>query len=130
MSTPIDLIQTPNAPQAIGPYSQATRLGNMIFTSGQIPMKAEGGDLLDADVATQTRQIFTNLKAVLDAAGSSLDRVVKATVFMKDLGRFKEMNAVYAEAFGDHRPARSTVEVSNLPAGAAVEIDLIATREG
>jgi 2-iminobutanoate/2-iminopropanoate deaminase len=113
------------APAAIGPYSQAIVVDRLVFTSGQIPLAADG-TLVTGDIATQTRQVLANLAAVLAAAGSSLGDVVKTTVFLKDLGDFAAMNAVYEQAFGSHKPARSTVEAARLPREVGVEIEAIA----
>lgn len=118
------VIQTPNAPAAIGPYSQAMVVGNLLFTSGQIPLRADG-TLVDGDISVQTTQVLANLKAVIEAAGASLNKVVKTTVFLKNLDDFTAMNAVYAEAFGSHTPARSTVQVAKLPRDVLVEIEAI-----
>jgi 2-iminobutanoate/2-iminopropanoate deaminase len=119
------IIATTNAPAAIGPYSQAIKAGNMIFTSGQIPL-LPSGELLTGSIQEQTHQVFKNLQAVLAEAGSSLNDVVKATVFIADMNQFGEINEVYAQYFGDHRPARSTVQVARLPKDVGVEIDLVA----
>jgi len=119
-------VATEDAPAAIGPYSQAVVVGGMVYTAGQIPLVPGTMQMVEGDVAAQTLQVFANLKAVLQAAGSSLDRVVKATVFLTDMADFPAMNEVYAREFGDHRPARSTVAVRTLPKNARVEIDLIA----
>ncbi|PWI58440.1 RidA family protein [Sulfoacidibacillus thermotolerans] len=124
----LQVVHSDQAPAAIGPYAQAIKVGNMIYTSGQIPLTATG-ELVQGDAAVQTRQVFANLRAVLAAAGSSLDRVVKTTVFVSDLNDFGVVNEVYAEAFGTHRPARSTVQVARLPRDAKVEIELIALGE-
>lgn len=122
-----DSIATPKAPAAIGPYVQAVRAGGFLFLSGQIPLDpATGALLLDADIAQQTERVFLNLQAVLEAAGSSLAAAVKTTVFLADLNDFAAMNGAYAKFFPHNPPARSTVEVSRLPRGARVEIDLIA----
>ena len=110
----------------MGPYSQAVRVGNFVFAAGQLAIDPAVGKLIEGDVAIQTRQVLTNLSAVLEAAGSSLDRVVKTTVFLKDMGQFKAMNAVYGEFLHSDPPARSTVEVAALPLGALVEIEAIA----
>lgn len=118
------VIQTPNAPAAIGPYSQAMVVGDLLFTSGQIPLRADG-TLNDGDITTQTTQVLANLKAVIEAAGASLDKVVKTTVFLKNLDDFVAMNKVYAETFGTHTPARSTVQVAKLPRDVLVEIEAI-----
>ncbi len=121
----IEIISSAAAPAAIGPYSQATRVGNMVFTSGQIPLDASG-QLIEGDVAAQTHQVFRNLQAVLTAADCSLSNVVKATVFLRDMNDFAVVNDIYASYFGEHKPARSTVQVARLPKDVAVEIDLIA----
>jgi 2-iminobutanoate/2-iminopropanoate deaminase len=123
----MDAVRTDRAPEAIGPYSQAMRADGLVFTAGQIPldprtMELVGGD----DVARQTEQVLSNLAAILDAAGAGLDAVVKTTVFLADMNDFAAMNAVYARFFGDHRPARSTVEVARLPKDVRVEIDAVA----
>jgi len=117
-------IQTPHAPAAIGPYSQAIQVGSMLFTSGQIPLRADGS-LVEGDIETQTRQVFDNLRAVIEAAGGALSQVVKTTVFLKDMQDFASMNGVYEAAFGDHRPARSAVQVARLPRDVLVEIEAI-----
>lgn len=120
----MNTISTDAAPAAIGPYAQAIRLGELVFTSGQIPLTT-GGDMADG-VEAQTEQVFDNLDAVLKAAGANLADVVKATVFVTDLGDFAKLNAIYANRFGGHKPARSTVQVAALPRGAKVEIEVIA----
>jgi 2-iminobutanoate/2-iminopropanoate deaminase len=117
-------IQTPNAPAAIGPYSQALVAGPLLFTSGQIPLRPDGS-LVEGGIEEQTQQVLDNLRAVIEAAGASLPRVVKTTVFLKDLQDFTAMNAIYAAVFGDHCPARSTVQVARLPRDVLVEIDAI-----
>jgi 2-iminobutanoate/2-iminopropanoate deaminase len=118
------VIQTPNAPAAIGPYSQAMVVGDLLFTSGQIPLRADG-TLNDGDIAVQTTQVLANLKAVIEAAGASLNKVVKTTVFLKNLDDFVEMNKIYGDTFGSHTPARSTVQVAKLPRDVLVEIEAI-----
>jgi 2-iminobutanoate/2-iminopropanoate deaminase len=118
------VIQTPNAPAAIGPYSQAIVVGDLLFTSGQIPLRADG-TLNDGDITVQTTQVLANLKAVIEAAGANLNKVVKTTVFLKNLDDFVPMNKVYGEAFGSHTPARSTVQVAKLPRDVLVEIEAI-----
>jgi 2-iminobutanoate/2-iminopropanoate deaminase len=126
-ATARETIATPNAPQAIGPYVQAVRAGGFLFLSGQIPLDpATGALLVDADIAQQTERVFQNLSAVLTAAGSSLAAAVKTTVYLADLNDFAAMNAAYGKFFPQNPPARSTVEVSRLPRGARVEIDLVA----
>ena len=118
------IIQTPNAPAAIGPYSQAIVIGDLLFTSGQIPLRADGS-LVEGDITAQTMQVLANLKAVIEAAGGSLNNVVKTTVFMKNLEDFVAMNTVYGDTFGSHTPARSTVQVAKLPRDVLVEIEAI-----
>lgn len=124
----MDFVSTDHAPKAIGPYSQATIADGFIFTAGQIALDPATGEIVAGGVAEQTERVFANLRAILEAAGADLAAVVKATVFLTDMNDFKAMNAVYAEAFGDHRPARSTVAVAALPRGVVVEIDVIARR--
>ncbi|MGG7622148.1 RidA family protein [Bacillus coreaensis] len=119
------VVQTNQAPAAIGPYSQGIVVNNMFFSSGQIPLTAEG-DLLQGDVKEQTHQVFKNLKAVLKEAGASLETVVKATVFIKNMDEFAAVNEVYGEYFSVHKPARSCVEVARLPKDVLVEIEVIA----
>lgn len=118
-----------DAPKAIGPYSQAVKQGGMIYTSGQIPLDPATGKLVEGDFEAMARRVFDNLAAVLAAAGAEFRHVLKTTVYLKDLSDFQKLNAVYAEYFGEHKPARSTVGVAQLPLGAAVEIDLIARLE-
>jgi 2-iminobutanoate/2-iminopropanoate deaminase len=120
------LVHTDDAPAAIGPYSQAVVSGGFVFCSGQIPFDPKTGEMVSGDVAAQTDRVMRNLVAVLAEAGSSLDSVVKTTVFLSDMGLFADMNAVYAEHFGDHRPARATVAVKTLPKSVDVEIECIA----
>jgi 2-iminobutanoate/2-iminopropanoate deaminase len=121
-----EAIRTDAAPKAIGPYEQAIRVNGFVFTAGQIPIDPKTGNLAEGGIAAQTRQVLENLKAVLGAAGSSMDGVVKATVFLKNMADFRAMNEVYAEYFSNSKPARSTVAVTELPRGALVEIDLVA----
>ncbi len=121
-----ETVSTDKAPKAIGPYEQAIRVGDFIYVSGQIPLDPRTGNLLDGDIKTQTRQVMENLKAIVEAANSSMERIVKATVFLKNIGDFAAMNEIYAEYLGTAKPARSTVAVADLPRGALVEIDLIA----
>lgn len=125
-----DFIQTPGAPAALGPYSQAVADGSAVFCSGQIGLDPAGGRLVDGGVGAQTRRALANLAAVLEAAGCGLDAVVKTTVYLVSMDDFDAMNAEYAAAFGTHRPARSTVAVSALPKGAAVEVEATALRAG
>lgn len=122
----MEFIATPDAPKAIGPYSQAIRSGGMLYTSGQIALDPATGDLVGGDFEAQVHRVFRNLEAVLKQGGSGFSRVVKATVYLTDLASFQAMNAIYAEYFGDHKPARTTVQVSALPKGGAIEIDLVA----
>ena len=121
-----EVVSTADAPKAIGPYEQAIKVGEFVYISGQIPLDPKTGSLVEGDIKIQTRRVMENLKAILQAAGSSLERVVKATVFLKSIGDFAAMNEVYAEYLGAAKPARSTVAVADLPRGALVEIDLIA----
>ena len=119
-------IATESAPKAIGPYSQAIVHDGIVYCSGQIPLDPATGQMIEGDVAAQTERVLQNLKAVLEAAGSSLDNVLKTTVFLKNLGDFSKMNEVYAKHFGSVAPARSTVEAARLPRDVQVEIDCIA----
>ena len=121
-----EVIVTKEAPAAVGPYSQAIRVGDLVFTAGQLAIDPATGKLVEGGIEEQTRQVLRNISAVLEAAGSSLDRVAKTTVFLKDMGDFKALNQVYGEFFASEPPARSTVEVSDLALGALVEIDAIA----
>ena len=120
------VISTTNAPAAIGPYSQAIRVGNIIFTSGQIPIDPATGAFVEGGIKEQTRQSLLNVKAILNEAGTTMDHVIKTTVFMADMNDFAEMNSVYSEFFNTPYPARSAVAVKTLPKGALVEIDVIA----
>jgi 2-iminobutanoate/2-iminopropanoate deaminase len=119
-------VQTDNAPRAIGPYEQAVKANGFIYTAGQIPIDPKTGNFVEGGITAQTRQVLENLKAVLEAGGSALDRVVKATVFLKNMADFAAMNDVYAQYLGGAKPARSTVAVAELPRGALIEIDLVA----
>lgn len=121
-----DAISTTDAPQAIGPYSQAIRAGNLLFASGQIPIDPASGAVVAGDIAAQTRRVFENIAGVLKAAGGSFDHVVKTTVFLADMNDFAAMNAVYGEYFSQPAPARSTVQVARLPRDAKVEIEIVA----
>jgi 2-iminobutanoate/2-iminopropanoate deaminase len=121
-----ETISTEKAPGAIGPYSQAVKAGNMVFCSGQIPIDPTTGEFVSNNVAEQTHQVLTNLSAVLEAAGTSLNNVVKTTVFLADMNDFTAMNEIYAEFFTDNKPARATVQAARLPRDARVEIDCIA----
>jgi 2-iminobutanoate/2-iminopropanoate deaminase len=120
------IISTGRAPKAIGPYSQAVVVNGFAFLSGQIPLDPETNQLIEGDIADQTARVLENLKAVLEACGSSLDRVVKTTVFMKDMGEFPKMNEVYGRYFAENPPARATVEAARLPRDVRVEIECIA----
>ena len=124
--TEFKIIHTSEAPEALGPYSQAVVVAEWIFASGQIPIDPATGELIDGGIAEQTDRVLRNLAAVLHEAGVSLDRVVKTTVYLADMDTFAEMNEVYAEHFGDHRPARATVQAAALPKNVGVEIDAIA----
>jgi len=125
MTQSIKIVSTSQAPAAIGPYAQATIFGNMIWTSGQIPLTTDGL-IVEGGIEEQTHQVFKNLQAVLAEADATLQDVVKATVFIKDMNQFADVNKIYADYFGDHKPARSTVEVARLPKDVLVEIELIA----
>ena len=120
------IIATEKAPRAIGSYSQAVAHNGWLYLSGQIPLDPATGQLIEGDVAAQTERVLENLKAVLEAAGSSLDRVLKTTVYLKDLGEFARMNEVYGRYFPENPPARATVEVARLPREARVEIEAVA----
>lgn len=119
-------VKTDQAPAAIGPYSQGVTSGGFLFTSGQIPMDPASGEMVEGGFRARVRRVLANLDAVLAAAGSSRERVVKVTVFVTDMGLFGELNEEYAAFFGEHRPARSVVEVAGLPKDAPVEIELVA----
>lgn len=120
------VVATDKAPGAIGPYSQAIKVANLVFTAGQIPLDPATGKLVEGDIAAQTDRVMQNLKAVLEASNSSLDRVVKTTCFLADLDDFAAFNEVYGKYFAENRPARSTVQAARLPAGASVEVECIA----
>jgi 2-iminobutanoate/2-iminopropanoate deaminase len=122
-----DVITTENAPKAIGPYSVGTRYGELIFTAGQLGIDPGTGELVQGGIEAETRQALYNLEAVLEEAGSSLDMVLKTTVFLRDMNEFSKMNAVYSAFFSQKYPARSAVQVAALPKGGAVEIEAIAT---
>jgi 2-iminobutanoate/2-iminopropanoate deaminase len=123
------VIQTAGAPAAVGPYSQAIVAGGVVYTAGQIALVPETGELAVGGIAEQTRQVLTNLKAVLEAAGTGLEQVVQATVYLQDLNDFAAMNAVYAEFFPSAPPARSTIQAAKLPRAALVEMDCVAMVE-
>jgi 2-iminobutanoate/2-iminopropanoate deaminase len=121
-----EIISTAKAPAAIGPYSQAVKLGNMIYTSGMIPLVPETMQIVEGGVQQQTKQVLENLKMLLESAGSSLENVIKTTVFIKDMNEFPKINEIYAEYFKSNQPARSCVEVARLPKDVLVEIEVIA----
>jgi len=120
------ILSTDRAPAAVGPYSQAVRCRDLVYTAGQLGMDPQTGRLVEGGVQAQTRQALTNLQAILESAGTSLENAVKTTVFLQDMGDFKAMNAVYAEFFAADPPARSTVQVAALPLGGLVEIEVVA----
>jgi len=120
-------ISSPDAPKAIGPYSQAVRAGDLLFVSGQVPLDPATGQIVDGDIAAQTRRVFTNLAAVLAAGGRSFADVVRTTVFLADMNDFAAVNEVYGQYFSEPYPARATVQVARLPKDARVEIDVIAS---
>ena len=122
------IVNTPDAPEAIGPYAQAAEAGGMIYCSGQLPINPATGMIEVAGAAEQTMRVLLNLRAVLEAAGSGLDKVVKTTVYLTDLGDFPSMNKVYGEMFANHKPARATVQVARLPKSSKVEIEAIALK--
>ncbi len=121
-----EIVATDKAPGAVGPYSQAVRVGDFVFTAGQIPLDPATGQMVEGGIEAQARQALTNVSAVLEAAGTSLSNVVKTTVFLADMGEFQAMNGVYAEFFPDAPPARSAVQAAALPLGARIEIEAIA----
>jgi len=121
----MEYIHTDKAPAAIGPYSQAIKVGDMVFTSGQIALTPKG-EFLDGDVEVQAKQVLENLSEVLKEAGSSMQKVIKTTIFLADMDDFVKVNEIYAKAFGDHKPARSTVAVKTLPKNALIEIEAVA----
>jgi 2-iminobutanoate/2-iminopropanoate deaminase len=121
-----EIISSNNAPSAIGPYSQAIKMGNLVFTSGQIPINPETGELIASDVKEAAKQSLNNIKAILEAAGTNIDNVIKTVVFLKDMDDFTAVNEVYGQYFTDNMPARSAVQVARLPKDALVEIEAIA----
>lgn len=123
---PAEVVATDKAPGAIGPYSQAIKLNGLVYTAGQIPLDPQTMKIVEGDVSAQAEQVMRNLTAVLEAAGSDLSRVVKTTCFLTDLDDFAQFNEVYGKHMGDSRPARSTVQVAKLPAGARVEVEAVA----
>lgn len=122
----MEIITAKEAPEAIGPYSHAVRAGNLCFTSGQIPIDPSTGSLVEDNIRAQAQQVLINLEAVLKAAGLGLQNVIKTTVYLKDMAEFPILNEIYAEHFGEHTPARSTIQVAALPLGCRVEIEAIA----
>jgi 2-iminobutanoate/2-iminopropanoate deaminase len=128
MSLKREIVSTPKAPAAIGPYSQAVQIGDLIYTAGQIPLVPETGKLIEGGIEEQTRQVMQNLANILEAAGSSLAHVVKTTIFVTNLGDFAAINKVYGSFFAGDPPARSTVQVAALPLGASVEIEVVAIK--
>lgn len=122
-------ISTDKAPAAVGPYEQAIKVGNFIFTSGQIPLDPSTNKLVEGDIAIQTKRVMENLKSVLEASGTSFKNVIKTTIFLADLKNFEQVNKIYGEYFPDGKPARSTVQVSALPKGAGIEIEMVAIAE-
>lgn len=122
----MEFITTKKAPEAIGPYSQAVKVGNMLFLSGQIPINPETGEVVENDIVLQTRQVLSNIKAILEKENLSIEQVFKTTIFIKDMAQFPVINEEYSNFFKDHKPARSTVEVSRLPKDVLIEIESIA----
>lgn len=120
------IVQTNNAPAAIGPYSQAVKTGNLLFTSGQIALHPESGSMITQDIATETKQVMSNLEAVLHAAGTDFSKVIKTSIFLRDMNDFEVVNRVYGSYFNGQFPARETVQVARLPKDAGVEISMIA----
>ncbi|EGY79611.1 2-iminobutanoate/2-iminopropanoate deaminase [Peptoniphilus asaccharolyticus DSM 20463] len=120
------IIQTEKAPAAVGPYSQGTIVGNLVFTSGQLPLVPETGELVTDDIKKATQQSLDNVKAIVEEAGSSVDKIVKVNIFLDNIADFAAVNEVYTEFFGDHKPARSCVEVGKLPKNGLLEIEAIA----
>lgn len=126
MSQEIRFVETSTAPAAVGPYSQAVAVGGLLFVSGQIPLVPETGQMVADDFGSQVQQVLRNVDAILVAAGSHRNRVVRVTVFLTDMSRFGELNEIYSRFFGEHRPARAAIQVLALPRGAQVEIDAVA----
>ncbi len=124
-----EIIKTPDAPQAIGPYSQAVEAGELVFVSGQIPLDPATGNIVPGDIKEQTRRVMENGKAILAEAGCGMDEVVKTTIYLRNIGDFAAVNEVYGSYFPSDPPARATVEVSRLPKDVAVEIDFIASKQ-
>jgi len=122
----MNIINTTNAPKAIGPYSQATEFNGLIFVSGQLPINPLTGNIVDGDIKAMTKQCMNNIKSILEACGSSMDKILKTTIFLKDLNTFGDVNLIYGEFFSSNTPARACFEVSNLPKKAMIEIEAIA----
>jgi len=122
----LEKVSTKNAPAAVGPYSQAMKAGDFVYVSGQLPMNPKTGEMVTGSIKDQTKQSLENAKAILEEAGTSLQNVVKTTVFLQNMNDFADMNAVYAEFFTDHKPARAAIEVAKLPLGADIEIQMVA----
>ncbi len=122
-------IETNQAPKAIGPYSQGVEVGNFLFLSGQIPVNPETNEVVEKDIVAQTNQVMKNISAILESEGLTLNNVVKTTIFLADMEQFATVNEEYAKHLGDHRPARSTIEVSRLPKDVLIEIEVIAARD-
>jgi len=122
----MEFVHTDNAPQAIGPYSQAVKVNGLLYTSGQIALTVNG-EMLENDIKKQTRQIFKNIQAILEDSGSNMDHIVKVNIFLTNMNDFGIVNVIMAEVFGDHKPVRSTIEVKGLPKNAMIEMDVIAT---
>lgn len=125
-----EIISTKNAPQAIGPYSQAVKTGNLMFISGQIPLNPETGDLVSGSIEDEANQVLNNIKSICEAAGNSLEDIIKITIFLTDLDNFATVNEVMKEHFSEPYPARATIEVSGLPLGVNVEIEAIVSTNG
>ena len=121
-----EFVYSKNAPEPIGPYSQAIKLNNLIYSSGQIALNPQTGQIVDGDIKAQTKQTLENIKAILKAGGSDISKVIKVTVYLKNIGDFTGMNEVYSEYFGESKPARSTIEAARLPKDSLIEIDVIA----
>lgn len=126
MNAPFELVNAPEAPAAIGPYSHAVRVGDLLLCSGQIPLDPATMKLVEGGIEEQTRQVLVNVAAVLASQGASFTKVAKTTIFLADMGDFQTVNRLYAEAMGEHKPARSTVQVAGLPLGSLVEIEVVA----
>jgi len=123
---PKEIISTKEAPAAIGPYSQAVKVGDLVFVSGQIPLDPATGEMVEGDIEAQTKRVMENLRAVLQAAGAGFEHVVRSTIYLTDLGDFAKVNAIYGSYFPSEPPARATVQVAALPRGSKVEIDVVA----